>query len=260
MDPQKGIKRRTCQGSRHNRRRRPCCSLFQRQPGGSYHRRNIHKAQMKGDLKMMTGEKRYSNTAYLALCGLFAALTAVCTYISIPLGFTPVPVNLATLAVFLAGGILGMKYGTVSLMVYVLLGAVGLPVFSNFSGGPGVLMGPTGGYIAGYIAAAFIVGFHMRQSLRRLFIGTEKNRCLRSGHDMRSDRLLLSRHSVVYVQHRNGTHCLSRSLCNSFSYWRRPQNHRRFPSCGKAETSSFLIFHKIISLNMCYIRLFCDRI
>ena len=73
---------------------------------------------------MITEEKRYSNTAYMALCGLFAALTVVCTYISIPLGFTPVPVNLATLAVFMAGGILGMKYGTISLIVYVLLGAV----------------------------------------------------------------------------------------------------------------------------------------
>lgn len=129
---------------------------------------------MKGDLKMMTGEKRYSNTAYLALCGLFAALTAVCTYISIPLGFTPVPVNLATLSVFLAGGILGMKYGTVSLMVYVLLGAVGLPVFSNFSGGPGVLMGPTGGYIAGYIAAAFIVGFICDRAFAASLSGPKK--------------------------------------------------------------------------------------
>ena len=123
---------------------------------------------------MITEEKRYSNTAYMALCGLFAALTVVCTYISIPLGFTPIPVNLATLAVFMAGGILGMKYGTISLIVYVLLGAVGLPVFSNFSGGPGVLAGPTGGYIAGYIAAAFIVGVLSDRIFRSSLSGTKR--------------------------------------------------------------------------------------
>lgn len=100
----------------------------------------------------------YSRTTYMALCGLFAALTAVCSYISIPLGFTPVPVNLATLAVFLAGGLLGKKYGSLALAVYALLGAVGIPVFSGFRGGLSVLAGPTGGYIIGYIAAAFLTG------------------------------------------------------------------------------------------------------
>lgn len=107
---------------------------------------------------MTAGIRTYSKTTYMALCGLFAALTAVCSYISIPLGFTPVPVNLATLAVFLAGGLLGKKYGTVALAVYALIGAVGVPVFSEFRGGLSVLAGPTGGYIIGYIAAAFIVG------------------------------------------------------------------------------------------------------
>jgi len=107
---------------------------------------------------MMT-KSRYSRTTSLVVCGLFAALTAICSYISIPLGFTPVPVTLGTLAVFLAGGILGKKYGTLSITVYVILGAVGVPVFAGFRGGIGVLAGPTGGYIIGYIAAAFIVGF-----------------------------------------------------------------------------------------------------
>lgn len=101
----------------------------------------------------------YSKTRYMALCGLFAALTAICSWISIPLGFTPVPVNLATLAVFLAGGLLGPKFGPVSLAVYTMAGAVGIPVFSGFRGGFSVLAGPTGGFIVGYIAAAFIVGF-----------------------------------------------------------------------------------------------------
>lgn len=100
----------------------------------------------------------YRKTAGMALAGLFAALTAVCSWISIPLGFTPVPMNLATLAVFLAGGLLGKKHGAISLTVYALVGAVGAPVFAGFRGGFSVLAGPTGGYIIGYIAAAFVVG------------------------------------------------------------------------------------------------------
>lgn len=106
----------------------------------------------------MTKNNSYNKTANLVLCGLFAALTAICAYINIPLGFTPIPMNLAMLAVFLAGGILGRKYGTVSMIVYVLMGTAGLPVFAGFQSGPGVLAGPTGGFLAGYIAAAFIIG------------------------------------------------------------------------------------------------------
>ncbi len=95
-------------------------------------------------------------TLNLVFCGLFAALTAVTSQISIPI--EPVPVNLATFSVFLAGGVLGAKYGALSQAVYVLLGVAGLPVFAGFRGGAGVLAGPTGGYIIGYIAAAWLVG------------------------------------------------------------------------------------------------------
>ena len=98
-------------------------------------------------------------TNRMILYALFAALTAICSMISIPLPFTPIPINLATLSIFLAGGLLGAKGGTVSQTVYVLLGAVGLPVFHSFTGGLGVLTGPTGGYIIGYIVAAFMIGF-----------------------------------------------------------------------------------------------------
>lgn len=100
----------------------------------------------------------YSKTNQLLLCALFAALTAVCSLISIPLPFTPVPVSLATLPVFLSGSLLGQKYGTISQCVYLLLGAAGLPVFHNFTGGLGILTGPTGGYILGYAAAALVIG------------------------------------------------------------------------------------------------------
>lgn len=100
----------------------------------------------------------YRKTTWMALCGLFAAIAAICSWISIPLGFTPVPVNLGTLAFMLAGGLLGKKYGTVSLAVFTMVGAVGAPVFAGFRGGIGVLAGPTGGYIIGYIAGAFVIG------------------------------------------------------------------------------------------------------
>lgn len=99
-----------------------------------------------------------SKTASLILCAFFVALTGVCSGISIPLPFTPIPINLATLAVFLAGGLLGSKWGSFSQIVYVLLGAVGVPVFHGFTAGFGILVGPTGGYIIGYVAAAFLVG------------------------------------------------------------------------------------------------------
>ena len=95
-------------------------------------------------------------TKKIALCGLFAALTAVCAQISIPIG--PVPINMAHLSVFMAAGILGSKYGALSQVVYLCLGAMGLPVFSGFMGGLGRLTGPTGGYIVGYVVTAFVVG------------------------------------------------------------------------------------------------------
>ena len=87
---------------------------------------------------------------------LFAALTALFTCISIPIG--PVPINLATLSVLLAGALLGARWGAISQLIYVALGAVGLPVFSGFSGGLGKLLGPTGGYIVGYVLGAFVIG------------------------------------------------------------------------------------------------------
>lgn len=120
-----------------------------------------------------TEQKRYTRTTSLVLCGVFAALMAVCSFITIPLGFTPIPINLATLGVFLTGGILGKKYGSISLIVYILLGAVGIPVFAGFKGGLGVLAGPTGGYIIGYLAAAFLTGLLVEIAFRKTSGGAE---------------------------------------------------------------------------------------
>ena len=87
----------------------------------------------------------------LVMVALFAALIAVCAWVTIP---GSVPFTLQTMGVFLAVGLLGGKRGTAAVLVYILLGAVGMPVFSGFSGGVGRLLGTTGGYIIGFLVAA----------------------------------------------------------------------------------------------------------
>lgn len=99
-----------------------------------------------------------SKTTQMAFIALFAALTGVLSQISIPLPFTPLPINLALLSVFISGGLLGWKNATISQLVYIAIGAIGIPVFTKFNGGIGVLVGPTGGFIIGYVLCAFIIG------------------------------------------------------------------------------------------------------
>ena len=93
-------------------------------------------------------------TLDMAYIGLFAVVIAICSWISIP---TVVPFTLQTFAVFLAVAVLGGKRGTLAVIVYVLLGAVGLPVFSGFKGGIGVLLNSTGGYIIGFVFSALVM-------------------------------------------------------------------------------------------------------
>ena len=92
-----------------------------------------------------------SKTKNMVLVALFAALIAICSWISIP---AAVPFTLQTMAVFLAVGLLGGKLGSLCVLLYILLGAVGLPVFAGFSGGFGALLGTTGGYIIGFLFSA----------------------------------------------------------------------------------------------------------
>lgn len=98
--------------------------------------------------------RTHTRTRDMVLISLFAALTAICSWISIP---AAVPFTLQTLAVFLAVGLLGGKRGTICILLYILLGAVGLPVFSGFTGGLGVLFGTTGGYIMGFLFSALLM-------------------------------------------------------------------------------------------------------
>ena len=88
------------------------------------------------------------NIKMLVKCGLISALIAVCAWITVPFA---VPFTMQTFGVFCALLILGGKYGTISIAVYVLLGIVGLPVFARFQGGVGIILSPLGGFIIGFI-------------------------------------------------------------------------------------------------------------
>lgn len=95
-------------------------------------------------------------TKEITLVALFSGLTAVGSFISLPLG--PVPITLQTLFVILSGILLGAKLGALSQIVYIVLGLVGAPVFAGFTGGPQTVLKPSFGFIIGFVFAAFIVG------------------------------------------------------------------------------------------------------
>lgn len=99
------------------------------------------------------------NTKRIALIGLMTAVICALGPISFPLPISPVPVSLGVLGVLLAAYLLGMKWGTVSCLVYLLIGLVGVPVFTGFSGGVGKVLGPTEGYLIGYIFLSLFTGF-----------------------------------------------------------------------------------------------------
>ena len=102
-----------------------------------------------------TVKRPWLTTYELCVTALGSALMAICAWIAIP---TAVPFTLQTFAVFLVTGLLGLKCGTLSVLVYLLLGAVGLPVFTGFKGGIGALLGTTGGYLIGFIFTALCIG------------------------------------------------------------------------------------------------------
>ena len=99
------------------------------------------------------------NVKQLALIGLMAAVICVLGPWALNIPFSPVAISLGTLAIYFVVSVLGMKLGTVSVAIYILLGLAGVPVFTNFSSGPAKLFGPSGGYIVGYIILALTAGF-----------------------------------------------------------------------------------------------------
>ena len=98
----------------------------------------------------------------MILTSLCAAIIAVLAQIIIPLPL--IPITGQTLAIGLVVTILGLKHGTYAVLLYILLGAIGLPVFQSFTGGLGILFGPTGGYIIGFIPTALVIGFYLKKT------------------------------------------------------------------------------------------------
>ncbi len=114
-----------------------------------------------------TRQERIRETVKIAL---MAAIISVLGPLSVPLPFTPVPVSFAILAVYLTTYLLGAKTGTLSVIIYILIGLAGLPVFSGFTGGAAKLIGPTGGYIIGFIFIALIGGLFVDKCNDRFIV------------------------------------------------------------------------------------------
>ena len=109
------------------------------------------------DIANSTTTNKFS-TRKLVLIALMTAITCIFAPLSIPIPVSPVPISLTNLVIMISIYVLGFKDATISYIVYLLLGLVGLPVFSGFTGGFGKLAGPTGGYLVGFIFLALIAG------------------------------------------------------------------------------------------------------
>lgn len=113
----------------------------------------------------VNSRKSILDIVYIAL---FAAIISVCSLISIPIG--AVPVTLQILGICLAAGFLGLAKGTTSVVIYILLGLIGIPVFAGGTSGFAKLASPTGGYIVGFIFTAIIIGLAVKLFGRKLWI------------------------------------------------------------------------------------------
>lgn len=125
---------------------------------------------MESSIKSNQETNTNKKTSTIALIGVMAAVTCVLGPLSIPLPVSPVPISLTNFAIYMAVYVLGMKKGTVSYLIYLLIGFVGIPVFSAFTGGPAKLLGPTGGYLIGFIFMALICGFFIDKWCSRMYM------------------------------------------------------------------------------------------
>ena len=117
----------------------------------------------------METKSRKTRTFQLVMCAMCAAVIAVSAQVVVPLP-TQVPITLHTFGVAICAAVFGSMTGTVSTAVYVLLGAVGVPVFAGMRGGFSVLLGPTGGFLYGFIIMAFFCGMRIKSLLLRLAV------------------------------------------------------------------------------------------
>lgn len=115
--------------------------------------------QLKFTMNSASPSQRNKSIRQMTLIGLMTALICIMAPFSLPLPFSPVPLSLCTFAIYLAILLLSPKNAVLCVLLYLLLGLVGMPVFSGFTGGIGRLLGPTGGYLVGYLLLAAIGGF-----------------------------------------------------------------------------------------------------
>jgi biotin transport system substrate-specific component len=116
----------------------------------------LYFLQYERKMATMVKVNRQLNTLDLVYISLFAVILSLCAWISIP---AAIPFTLQTLGVFITAGLLGWQRGTAAVLIYILLGVVGVPVFANFGAGLGYILGPTGGYIIGFIFTALLSGW-----------------------------------------------------------------------------------------------------
>ena len=121
----------------------------------------------KADIRPQTSS---SKTKSMVIIALMAAVTCILGPLSLAIPISPVPISLTNLAVYFTVYVLDRKRGTISYLLYLLIGLVGVPVFSAFTGGPGKLFGPTGGYLIGFIFMAYICGFFIAQWPSKLYM------------------------------------------------------------------------------------------
>lgn len=106
----------------------------------------------------------------LALSGLMTAIICILAPMSIPIPFSLIPISFTNLAIYFTVFIIGWKRGTISYLVYLLIGLVGLPVFSGFEGGVGKIAGPTGGYLIGFIFMTMICGIFVEKFTGKIYM------------------------------------------------------------------------------------------
>jgi biotin transport system substrate-specific component len=133
---------------------------------GENNMNNLKNAKIEAPA-MEASPKQKITTKSIALIALMTAVTCVLAPLSLPIG--PVPISLTNLAIYFALYILGMKKGTISYIVYLFIGLVGVPVFSGFTGGPAKLIGPTGGYLIGFVFMAMIAGIFIDKFKGKMF-------------------------------------------------------------------------------------------
>lgn len=114
--------------------------------------------------------KPFFTTQQLVLTALFTAVTCILAPLAIPVPFSPVPISFTNFVLFISIFLLGWKHTTISYIIYLLLGLAGLPVFSGFTGGPGKLAGPTGGYLIGFIFLTIIGGICVERFPKKRWI------------------------------------------------------------------------------------------